>query len=252
MKISGFLKTTVLDSIPNTVGAEVFTPGCNYNCPACHSGHIIEGEEQYSEEEVFGYLEFAKGIVDSFIVCGGEPTIRLGLKPFLREIKKRTGLPVKLDTNGSKYAVLQELLDEKLVDYVAMDVKGPLRLYKKIAGVEKIDERDDVMKGILTASHAPDYEFRTTIVPVIRNRDTELISFMTPDEIGETAKMIYDYTQDDSHKYFLQKFKVPREGEGNLLDTRLEKFPETPKDLLEQGLKKAREYLPHTKIRGEN
>ena len=223
MKISGFLKTTVLDSIPGTVGAEIFTPGCNYNCPACHSGHIINGEEQYSEEEVFDYLEFAKGFVKNLIVCGGEPTIRPGLKQFLRKVKDETGLSVKLDTNGSNFAVLQEILNEKLADYVAMDVKGPLHLYKNIAGVERIDERDDLIKPLAIVSHFPGYEFRTTVVPIIRPvlaqdcrlRKEDDISFMTPDEMGETAKMIYDYTQNDSHKYFLQPFKPV---EGGLLD----------------------------------
>lgn len=242
MKIADFIKESYID-FPGKLSSVVFTPSCNYKCPACHAKHLFESKENVNEKEFFDYLDSRKGWIEGVVICGGEPTLQAKLLYFIKEVKKRN-LLVKLDTNGYNSEILHELLKEKLVDYVAMDIKGPANLYPNIIGKDFIEKRDDYEAGIGIVSHFPDYEFRTTIVPVIR--ENEEISFMTPEEIGQTARLIYECTGSNTHKYFLQPF-VPRKNE--LIDSRLETFPETPRDILEKGLTEAIKYLPNTKVR---
>ncbi len=244
MKIRGFEKTT-LNNYPGKIASIVFFPKCNYRCPACHARQIVEGNGFVTEKYFLSYLDSRKGWIDAVVLCGGEPTLEPELVFFIEELKKR-GLAVKLDTNGKNWAKLKDLLERRTVDYVAMDVKGPLQLYPALTGMEFVDERDDILKGMNLATHFPGYEFRTTAFPVIRNKQEFQASFMTPEEIGETARMIYDYTGSNEHRYFLQPF-VPKQG--GLLDSRLESFPETPKGLLEEMKTQARKHLPNTRIR---
>lgn len=244
MEIAGWRKVSFID-YPGKNSTIIFVPGCNYRCPACHAKHLVENRnfQGISEEEIFKYLDSRKGKINAVVICGGEPTLQAGLKDFCEKLKEK-GLAVKLDTNGSDYIILGDLLAKGVVDYIAMDVKGPLQIYADLVGRKFLDARDGYEKAIAIVSQFPNYEFRTTIVPVIR-RNGE-ISFMTPEEIGETAKLIYDCTGNREHKYFLQPF-VPRKGE--LIDSRLEDFPETPHELLEEMKKEARKYLPNCEIR---
>lgn len=228
---------------PGKISSVVFFPGCNYRCPACHSKHIVDGKNREIEKNFFKYLDLRKGWIEGVVICGGEPTLRHSLPYLLQEIKKRN-LFIKLDTNGNNPAELEKLLETGLIDYVAMDVKGPFYLYKNLTGMEFIDERDDLKKGMNVVTKFPDYEFRTTVVPVLRENKEK--SFLTCKEIEDTAKMICDYTGSNEHKYFLQTF-VPREGE--LINSELERFPETPILLLQEMQKAARKYLPRCEIR---
>jgi pyruvate formate lyase activating enzyme len=243
MQIRDFWRESFNDFPKKIPSSVVFSPKCNYRCPVCHAKHLLKDGENIQEKTFFDYLDSRTGWLKGIVICGGEPTIQHTLPYFLKKIKEK-GLAVKLDTNGSDYATLGKLKESKLIDYVAMDVKGPPQIYADLIGREFIDARDGYEKAIGVVSQFPDYEFRTTIVPVIR-RNGE-ISFMTPEEIGETAKLIYDCTGINDHKYFLQPF-VPRKGE--LVDSRLESFPQTPKEILEKGLMEAKKYLPNTKIR---
>lgn len=245
VKISGLQRTSTID-YPDKLSCVIFLPKCNYRCPNCHNPQLLEqGEEAISEEGFLNRLE-ESGYLDGVVISGGEPTLQQGLEGFIKKIKKgRNNFLIKLDTNGSNYIVLGDLLKEKLVDYVAMDVKGPPQIYADLIGKEFVDARDGYEKAIAIVSQFPDYEFRTTVVPVVR-RNGE-ISFMTPEEIGETAKLIYDCTGSREHKYYLQPFVVPKNGK--LLDSRLEKFGETPKELLEEMKKEAIKYLPNCRIR---
>ncbi len=245
MQIRTFLKESFNDFPGKVPSSVVFTPGCNYRCPSCHAKHLLENGENIDEKDFFEYIDSRKGWIEGVVICGGEPTLQHCLPFFLEELKKRK-LPVKLDTNGSNYITLGNLLEKKLVDYVAMDVKGAPEIYADLTGKEFVDARDGYEKAIAIVSQFPDYEFRTTVVPVIRRN--EKISFMTAEEIGETAKLIYDCTGSREHKYFLQPF-LPYKGKGILLDSRLEEFPETPKELLEEMKKEARKYLPKCDIR---
>lgn len=242
MQIRNFLTESFVD-YPGKIASVVFSPGCNYKCPSCHAKHLLEEGENIQEEDFFKNLDSRKDWIEAVVLCGGEPTLQRDLKQFIRKLKQR-GLAVKLDTNGNNPWVLQELKEEGLLDYVAMDVKGPPQLYSQLVGRKFLDPRYDYSKGMTITSAFPDYEFRTTIAPV--DRGVEGISFMTVEEIVETAKLIYECTWKSSHKYYLQPF-VPREG--GLIDSRLEDFPETPKNLLEEMKEEVIKYLPNCQIR---
>lgn len=165
MKIVGFLKESFQDWDAG-LSSVVFTSDCNFNCPSCYASEL-RTNSIYSDKKVLNYLGYRKKRVPRVVLCGGEPTCQWDIVNFIIELKKQ-GLAVKLDTNGSDPSVLCELRDKKLVDYVAMDVKGPPTLYSKVVG-KHIDLRDDVEKGMMVVTQFPDYEFRTTIVPIVRD-----------------------------------------------------------------------------------
>ena len=165
MQIHGLNKTTLLD-YPEHVAATVFTGGCNFCCPFCHNGDLVLHPGEFpviSEEEVLAFLKKRKNILSGVCITGGEPTLQPDLADFIRKIKE-LGLLVKLDTNGYKPEVLQSLLREKLLDYVAMDLKNSREKYALTVGkpdlaVEKLEKSVDMLlhSGIA-------YEFRTTVV----------------------------------------------------------------------------------------
>ena len=163
MKISGLQKLTALD-YPGKIACTVFTPGCNCRCPFCHNAALVtERPADMETEDVFAYLSKRRGVLDGVAVTGGEPLLQDGLAEFLRRVKGM-GFLVKLDTNGSFPERLQALLEEGLVDYVAMDIKNSPEKYAATCGVEKADV-DSVRNSIaLIMASGVDYEFRTTVV----------------------------------------------------------------------------------------
>lgn len=239
MRIREFLKESFID-YPGRISAVVFSPACNYKCPACHAKPLLTSNGNKSEKEFFDYLDSRKGWIEGVVLCGGEPTLEPGLANFARKLKER-GLAIKLDTNGSNPEVLLELKKEGIIDYVAMDVKAPKELYETITGISGVNLQN-IEESLEIVPKFPDYEFRTTIAPIIRKE----IDFMTPKEVGNIAKWIVEVTGDSTHKYSLQPF-VPRQGE--LIDSQLEEFPETPKDLMEKAHREAIKYLSNCKIR---
>ena len=133
MKIAGFAKTSFLD-YPRKIACVVFTPGCNMKCSYCHNKHILTGDTPLTAHvEVFDYIIKRKDMLGAVVVTGGEPTLQPGLTEFIKKVK-RLGLCVKLDTNGTNPAVIEDLLLKNLLDYIAMDVKAPLDKYCEVAG----------------------------------------------------------------------------------------------------------------------
>ena len=174
MKICGFQKLTLLD-FPGHLAATVFTGGCNFRCPFCHNSELIVPEAFLEEEEIWQTLRKRAGVLEGVCVTGGEPTLQPDLKDFLARIKE-LGYRTKLDTNGSRPQVLKELCQAGLVDYVAMDIKGPRASYAAIAGVPELDLAPikESVRYLLTRPVA--YEFRTTVVPELhREEDFEEI-----------------------------------------------------------------------------
>ena len=190
MNIAGVQKVTLLD-YPGKVACEIFTQGCNFECPFCQNSSLIPitNTGEFSEEEIFEYLNLRKNILDGVVITGGEPTVQKDLKAFIKKIKD-LGLLVKLDTNGGNPKVLQELIDEDLVDYVAMDIKNIFNKYNITAG-KKIN-LDNIKKSIeiLKASKI-DYEFRTTIIKEMHSLD----------DIVSICKLV------GNAKYYLQNFE---------------------------------------------
>lgn len=164
MKIGGLQKISLID-YPGQISAIVFTQGCNFRCPYCHNPELVD-PAQYgpilSEEEVISFLEKRRGKLDAVTVTGGEPTLQPDLDRFLQEIKGM-GYLTKIDTNGSNPDVLERLIRGRLVDYLAMDVKGPLQKYERIANVKVKTAK--IRRSIeLIASSGIEHEFRTTVV----------------------------------------------------------------------------------------
>ena len=170
--------------------------------------------------------------------------MQLSLLPFMRQMKQM-GLAVKLDTNGSNPALLEKILTENLADYVAMDIKGPPEIWPQYTGTGKDCPVQAIKDSVLLAQKFPRHEYRTTAAPVVRCGGE--ITFISAAEIGEAARFIALHTGSGAHTYFIQKF-VPRNN--GLLDSRLEKFPETPPDLLEAMQSAAAEWLPNAQLRG--
>ena len=139
MTIAGLQKMTLLD-YPGKVACTVFLQGCNYRCPFCHNSGLLDGrgDDCIPEEELLGFLKKRVGLLEGVCITGGEPTLQKDL-PQLLEAIKALGFAVKLDTNGSRPAVLRDLVSRGLVDYVAMDIKNCPERYAETTGTPRID-----------------------------------------------------------------------------------------------------------------
>jgi len=171
MKIGGFQKVSLLD-YPGEIAAVVFCQGCNFRCPYCHNPELVNPElfaGCLSEESILSFLGNRIGKLDAVTVTGGEPTIQKALPLFLKRLKA-LGYLVKIDTNGSMPGMLAQLIEEKWVDYIAMDIKGPLEKYGEITGVPAAT--GDIAESIrLILSSGLDHEFRTTVVESLLTED---------------------------------------------------------------------------------
>ena len=168
MLISGIQKFTMLD-YPDKIACIVFTPGCNFRCGYCHNPEFVLPEmlekiksSFVPEETFFNFLEKRKDFLDGVVITGGEPTIMPDLTDFIKKIKD-LGFLIKLDTNGSNFAVLNRLLKSGLLDYVAMDIKTSLDKYQELVGSGVDREQIEQSVNILKKSDVP-YEFRSTIL----------------------------------------------------------------------------------------
>ena len=183
MKIGGFNSFSLSD-YPRHVTAVVFAQGCNFHCRFCHNGFLIPQQVPDNllipEGEIFKFLKSRTGQLDAVVVSGGEPTIQPDLATFLCRIKDM-GFSVKVDTNGSKPEVIENLLEKDLIDYIAMDIKAPLHSYKSIAQIHvsminKIRESID-----LISKSGVEHEFRTTVVKLLLSYfDMRLIRSLIP------------------------------------------------------------------------
>lgn len=172
MDIQGLQKMTLLD-YPGKVACTVFLGGCDFRCPFCHNGELVlsPAPAEMDQEELLAFLKKRQGLLDGVCITGGEPLLRPDLKGLLEDIHA-LGYPVKLDTNGSHPRVLVDLVERKLVDYVAMDVKNSPERYPETVGVPGLDIgpiRESV--GFLLEGMV-DYEFRTTVVREFHDSDS--------------------------------------------------------------------------------
>lgn len=206
MLLGGLQKFTLID-YPGKIAATVFTVGCNFLCPFCHNPELVDpkeikGQPIISESEFFEFLKSRQGELDGVCITGGEPTLHKDLPDFLSKIKN-LGFAVKLDTNGSHPEILEKLITEKLVDYIAMDIKAPAEKYNEIAGGVGIDK---IKKSVeLIKNSEIDYEFRTTVVPKFHKKDDFI-------KIAEWLK--------GAKKYFLQQFYATKTLDDCLKDER--------------------------------
>ena len=191
MKIAGYEKTSLQD-YPDHISCIIFTQGCNLRCPFCQNSTLIpnDGDMLIDENEILKYLSLRKNIVNGITISGGEPTLQKDLKDFIKKVKE-IGIDVKLDTNGTNYDLLKELIDEKLIDYVAMDIKNSLKKYNMTSGLDKMNMKNILASIELLKKNEVNHEFRTTIIN----------EHHTLKDILEIINMIGD------SKYYLQNFK---------------------------------------------
>ena len=193
MHIGGFQKNSLID-FPGAIACVVFTPGCNFTCPYCHNPDLAAGSAtgtgggSWTRAEVTAFLEKRKGMLQGVAITGGEPTLQDDLEDFIKQARDM-GYKVKLDSNGTRPRVLERLLDQELVDYLAMDIKTDLAHYPMVMKNKNHVDRIRESIGLIMAK-ARDYEFRTTCVR----------PFITPDIMEQIAGEISGAT-----RYVLQK-----------------------------------------------
>ena len=229
MEIGGFQKVTLLD-FPTKIACIVFTKGCNFKCPYCQNGSLVlntEDGDLIDLEEIFSYLEKRKKVLDGVCISGGEPLIQKNIKELLIKIKSM-GFLVKLDTNGTNPITLKELIELKLVDYVAMDIKNSFSKYDiTVGGVNPFVENIKKSIEILEETNIP-HEFRTTIVKELH----------TINDILEIGKMFCPKT-----KYYLQNY----EESDNVIKKGMHGFSSLELKKKKNSLKK---IMPNLIIRG--
>lgn len=171
MLIHGLQKMTLLD-FPGRVACTVFLGGCDLRCPYCHNAELIDGSAPavMDDGELLAFLKKRVGLLDGVAVTGGEPLLR-DIAPLLREVRA-LGYAVKLDTNGTHPARLRALLDEGLVDYVAMDIKNSPERYAETVGVAGLDLAPIRESAALLMEGRVDYEFRTTVCRELHDDDS--------------------------------------------------------------------------------
>lgn len=176
MRLGGFVPCSLSD-FPGRIAAVVFTQGCNWRCPWCHNPSLVY-PDRYGEalpvEPVLARLAKLRERLDGVVVTGGEPTLHPGLTTFLARIKF-LGLAVKLDTNGSRPAVLRDLILARRVDFVAMDVKAPWPRYREAAGVDVAPAALQETIALLRESGTP-HQLRTTRWPGLTPDDERAIA----------------------------------------------------------------------------
>ena len=211
MLIAGLQKNSLVD-YRGKVAAVVFAPYCNFDCYYCHNRMLLETEpskaryRSVDEEEFFAFLDKRVGLIQGVVVTGGEPTLQKDLTDFIRRIRKK-GFPVKLDTNGGRPEVLAGLIEDGLLDYIAMDIKAPFNRYEEICGVSI--NQNNIQKSMdIIMNSGIEYEFRTTVTPEF-----------TLDDIHKISRMIHG-----CKLYTLQQFKKP-ENYGEFADIRNARKP---------------------------
>lgn len=164
MTFAGIQKLTLLD-YPGKVACTLFTDGCNLRCPFCQNSDLVLRTEKklISEEEVLAFLKKRRGVLDGVCVTGGEPLLHPELESFLEKVKS-LGFDIKIDTNGSNPAFLHHLIDKRLADFVAMDIKNSLPKYGETVGIAGFDTSAVEESAALLMSGNLPYEFRTTVV----------------------------------------------------------------------------------------
>lgn len=173
MLVSGVQQFSILD-YPEKTACIVFTPGCNFRCGYCHNPEFVLPENILKikdsfipEETVFNFLTTRKGLLDGVVITGGEPTIAPDLLPFMAKVKS-LGFFVKLDTNGNRPHIIEKAINEKLVDYIAMDLKTSLENYPMLVGPQAKPENIEKSVRLLIDSNL-DYEFRSTLLKEVHS-----------------------------------------------------------------------------------
>ncbi len=224
---------TLID-YPGVIAATVFTVGCSFRCPFCHNPELVLRAQFPSankmEEEFFQHLAKRKGKLEGVCITGGEPTIQPGILDFMKKIKA-LGFLVKLDSNGTRPDVLRKVIQGKLADYIAMDIKNQPKNYSKTVGLKADVKRIKLSLEMIMNSGIP-YEFRTTVVPGIHTEEDFL-------KIAEWIR--------GAKTYYLQEYRETR-----ILDPKLKKKTKGKTLDLKKISKIMSEYVKNVGIRENN
>ncbi len=233
MIIAGIQRTSLLDW-PGKICSTIFIAGCNFRCPFCHNPELvlpsqIELLEPLTENEILALIVERKQLIDGVCITGGEPLLSPDITNFVHKIKA-TGLPVKIDTNGSAPTLLRKIVDDNLVDYIAMDIKAPRERYNELAGfninLRFIEESIKILKDSNI-----NYEFRTTVVKTLLGKDDII-------KIGEWVK--------GAKAYYLQQCN----GGEKVLDPTFKWIKSYTPEELENMLRAVRSNFEKTGLRG--
>lgn len=228
--IRGLQKSSFID-YPGKISAGLFVGGCNFRCGFCHNPELVYNRKnlpKYSDQEILDYLNKRKKILEAVVISGGEPTIYKKLPVFLKKLKN-IGFLIKLDTNGTNPSMLKQLINDKLIDYLAMDLKGPLAKYQLITNNNINLKNITTSIDLIINSQLP-YEFRSTVLPY----------FHKEEDIINMAKLITG-----ADLYYLQPF-VPRD---DLVNKKLIKAKGFSKTDLREIAKKCQQFVKKCLIR---
>ena len=229
MNIQGLQKLTLLD-YPEKVACTIFTAGCNFRCPFCHNASLvshIDMGRNLPMEQVLSFLKKRLGVLDGICISGGEPLLQPDLEKFISQVKEM-GYFVKLDTNGSNFRLLRHLVEARLLDYVAMDIKNAPGKYGITIGIAEYNMEEVFRSVDFLLSGIVSYEFRTTVVSEFHKRE----DFAS---IGRWIK--------GAGRYYLQNFQ----DSGDLIRPGLRAYT---KDILIQALEVVRRNVPNAELRG--
>lgn len=188
---------TMLD-FPGKVAAIIWFAGCNMRCPYCHNPDIVKGKSgKLSQQSVLSFLKDRFGLLDALVLSGGEATLYKGLAPFVREVRAM-GYAIKLDTNGTRPQVIKQLLNENLVDYIALDYKAPSQKFKAITGIKNISSFEETL-DLLCNQEKIEIEIRTTVHTNLLNEE----------DIDTIAKDLQQ--RGYRGKYYVQNYRTPRQ-----------------------------------------
>jgi len=238
--IRGLQKTTLID-YPGRIACTIFFSGCNLRCPFCHNKDLVlerDALPQFSEKKILDFLKSRKGILEGVVLTGGEPTLYPRLKEFIKKIK-RLGFLIKLDTNGTNPKILEKLVKEEWIDYVAIDFKGTIEKYPKIVAA-KVNTKaiKESMKFLIAGKVA--YEFRTTVIPGV-HQESDLLKMA--EELEQLSNRAIE--QSSKIKWVLQQFRS-----GRCLDPKYNKLKSYPKSFYDKILPRLKKIILNTFIRG--
>ena len=232
LEIKGYRQSSLLEW-PGLIVDSIFLAGCDFRCPYCHNPDLValDKVDSYDINDVLAEIDKrAKSKwLDGVSITGGEPAMSSRLPEFLKIIKDM-GLKTKIDTNGSFPDIIQQLIDEQLIDYIAMDVKATAEKYHLAAGLKKVDMKKIKKTIEIIINSDIDHEFRTTVVPTIVDVEKD---------IPKIAKMIKG-----AKRYYLQQFRPIR-----CLDKEFEKLVPYNLGLLEEAVEKVKSKFEVCELR---
>ncbi|HVO66897.1 MAG TPA: anaerobic ribonucleoside-triphosphate reductase activating protein [Syntrophales bacterium] len=215
MKIGGLQKVSLIE-YPGKICAIIFSQGCNFRCPYCYNPELVDPElykECLTQDEILSFLAKRKGKLDAVTISGGEPTLQPDLLEFIKRVRK-IGYLIKIDTNGSRPEIVEKLIGGKLIDYIAMDVKGPLKKYRMITRSQIHEEEIKQSIEMIMKSGMP-YEFRTTVLKnlleesdileigkLIKNARLYLLQYFIPTRTLDKEFLNYEaYSQEEMERF---------------------------------------------------